>query len=681
MINLGDAVLFFKGDRTDLDSKQASLEGDVKSRMDRLSGFATKTGVAMTAMGASITGALGLSLAAWSEQENAVAQLDAVLKSTNGVAGITRESMLGLAKSLQETTTYSDETVVSAENFLLTFTNIKNDVMPDAVKIVLDMSTAMGTDLKGSAIQVGKALQDPIKGVSALAEVGVNFTLQQQEQIKKLVETGHAMEAQKLILKELSTEFGGSAAAAAQTFSGQLAQLKNAVGEVFEAIGNALTGGGGAAGLISWLKDAAYGTANWIQTHPVLVGWIVKLAAAVGVFMTVAGPLLIMLPGVVALFGMLGGGAAVAGAGAAVGGAAIGGGVLAATATGFIGLLGPIALVLGALALVAPLIIACVRASNELKEANAQQAESESRLSGEVERYINWLAERGVAVDRAALAQMTSEEQIAALNQQYAAAREAGQFQELAALKEKEKAQSDASWAAIEALGKEDAARQKSVGVAQDSTKQVSDVYNRWKDEHATLLQGVELDQVVANTDMISEWQKYGLATKEQVEMIREQMKGLSPATRHSPSINDLVFAGFAELNSGMEGVFGTLSGIAGKIAGVFSGIQGAIEFALGIAGGGGVGGNIEGRAIGGPVQAGQVYKVEEIGPEIFVPSVPGTIVPLGQSAKSMSAALAGGGGGGFTFNYNGNMIIREEADIDKVSRRLFDMVKTSGRR
>src|SRR5258708_1908746 len=63
--------------------------------------------------------------------------------------------------------------------------------------------------------QLVKALNDPIHGVTSLMRVGVTFTAQQKEQIKTLVDTGHTMDAQKVILAELTKEFGGSAAAQA----------------------------------------------------------------------------------------------------------------------------------------------------------------------------------------------------------------------------------------------------------------------------------------------------------------------------------------------------------------------------------------------------------------------------------------------------------------------------------
>lgn len=174
------------------------------------------------------------------EAEANVSQLDAVLKSTKGAAGVTKDSILELAGSLQKVTKFSDDQVIAGDNLLLTFTKIGKDVFPQATETMLNMSQALGQDVKSSAIQLGKALNDPINGVTALSRVGVSFTESQKEVIKKLVETGDTAGAQKIILAELNTEFGNSARAAGETFGGKLERLKNQLGEVKESIGGQL---------------------------------------------------------------------------------------------------------------------------------------------------------------------------------------------------------------------------------------------------------------------------------------------------------------------------------------------------------------------------------------------------------------------------------------------------------
>ena len=208
-------------------------------------GNTVKRSLKLAAVGIAATGAAAIafgvsSVKSYQESENALAQLNAVLKSTRGIAKVSAKSAISLANSLQKVTRYSDEQVLSAENMLLTFTKIGKDVFPDTTKAVLDMSTAMGTDLKSTAIQVGKAMQDPVRGVTALQRVGVRLSDSQKELVKNLVATGKTAEAQKIILKELQTEFGGSAEAAGKTFAGQLDILKNQFDEVKESIGKTI---------------------------------------------------------------------------------------------------------------------------------------------------------------------------------------------------------------------------------------------------------------------------------------------------------------------------------------------------------------------------------------------------------------------------------------------------------
>lgn len=177
------------------------------------------------------------------------AQLNAVLESTGGVAGLSAQELEAYADALQQTTKFGDEAVESAQALLLTFTKIRGPIFQDATDIVLDMATAMKTGLKEAAIQVGKALNDPILGVTALSRVGVQFSEAQREVIRNLVETGNAAEAQTLILKELQTEFGGSAEAARKTLGGALAFVSNQWNDLFEISTEA------SAGVISSLES------------------------------------------------------------------------------------------------------------------------------------------------------------------------------------------------------------------------------------------------------------------------------------------------------------------------------------------------------------------------------------------------------------------------------------------
>lgn len=216
-------------------------------------GISAKAGIA----GAGIAG-LGLiaktGFGEFADGQKVSAQTAAVLKSTGGVAGVTAKSIQTLAGAIQAKTGIDDEAIQAGQNLLLTFTNIRNEtgkgnkIFDQATTAITDMSVALGQDMKSSAIQLGKALNSPIEGVTALRRVGVSFTKGQRDAIKAMVESGNAMGAQKLILAELTKEFGGSAEAAGTTLPGQIERGKRAfeelagsiVGKVAPALSSAL---------------------------------------------------------------------------------------------------------------------------------------------------------------------------------------------------------------------------------------------------------------------------------------------------------------------------------------------------------------------------------------------------------------------------------------------------------
>lgn len=165
--------------------------------------------------------------------DRALNKLNAVLSATGGAAGLTADEITTLASDLQKVTNYADDTTISAAAVLATFKEIKGDVFRDALKAAQDMSAVMGQDLQASVVQIGKALNDPAQGFSALQRVGVAFTQQQQDMIKTLVKSGDTLGAQKIILKELQSEFGG----AAQKMADPLTQLRNVMGDLAGEVG------------------------------------------------------------------------------------------------------------------------------------------------------------------------------------------------------------------------------------------------------------------------------------------------------------------------------------------------------------------------------------------------------------------------------------------------------------
>lgn len=177
---------------------------------------------------------------AYIDQKQANAQLGASLISTGGIAGKTFDDLTKQAEKLQNTTLFPDETTTGAQSLLLTFTKVRGEIFDKAIPAIQDIATKMSgggpADLKGAAIQVGKALNDPIVGITALQRVGVSFSEEQKKVIKSLVETGNIEKAQTIILKELNKEFGGSAEAARKAL-GPTYDTKVAMDELKESTG------------------------------------------------------------------------------------------------------------------------------------------------------------------------------------------------------------------------------------------------------------------------------------------------------------------------------------------------------------------------------------------------------------------------------------------------------------
>ena len=243
----------------DFVANTAGLSSGMKQAGTSAGGFGSKLkglGRAAVAAGgaaglAALTGTLKVGIDELTQSSKVAAQTAAVIKSTGGAAGVTAKQVNDLAGSMMRKTGIDDETIQSGENLLLTFTKVQNkagkgnDIFTKATHVMADMSVALGQDMKSSAIQLGKALNDPVKGVTALQRVGVSFTAAQKKQIKAMVESGNTMGAQKLILQELNKEFGGSAEAAGKTLPGQINILKesfsNLAGELVATLVPALT--------------------------------------------------------------------------------------------------------------------------------------------------------------------------------------------------------------------------------------------------------------------------------------------------------------------------------------------------------------------------------------------------------------------------------------------------------
>ncbi|OJV84455.1 MAG: hypothetical protein BGO37_08545 [Cellulomonas sp. 73-92] len=127
-----------------------------------------------------------------------------------------------------------------------------------ATKAAVDLAAAGFGSATDNAAQLGKALQDPVNGLTALRRVGVTFTDQERAQIKAMYEAGDAAGAQNLLLKAIETQVGGTAEATATASS----KMHEAWGQLQEKIG------AGLLPALNGLANAGNKVTTWLMDTP-----------------------------------------------------------------------------------------------------------------------------------------------------------------------------------------------------------------------------------------------------------------------------------------------------------------------------------------------------------------------------------------------------------------------------
>jgi hypothetical protein len=172
------------------------------------------------------------------KSEKATANLTAVLRATGDAAQLTLEELSDLSDELEASTLFDGAEIKQAEAVMLTFKSVTGDTFREAISLSADLAALMGGDLQSAVLQLGKALEDPEQGLSALRRVGVSFTEEQQKLIKSLIDTGDQAKAMRVILDTLAGQIGGVATAQVTGLTGALNTLGDVYGNVLEEIGN-----------------------------------------------------------------------------------------------------------------------------------------------------------------------------------------------------------------------------------------------------------------------------------------------------------------------------------------------------------------------------------------------------------------------------------------------------------
>ena len=162
-------------------------------------------------------------------------QLESETKLTRGMQNIASatdgaaDRLIALAGALQKTTTFGDEQIIGAQAMLSTF-QLNEKAIAQLTPRILDMSAALDQDLQSAAIMVGKAFTGQAGALGRAGVIVDEFGLQSARTKGPVAEFS-------FLVGELDKNFEGFAESLAKTKLGKLDQMRNALGDVQEAIG------------------------------------------------------------------------------------------------------------------------------------------------------------------------------------------------------------------------------------------------------------------------------------------------------------------------------------------------------------------------------------------------------------------------------------------------------------
>lgn len=287
-VKIGDVTIRIGASTKQLEADLRKAERSLQATAGKFTELGESLSIGITAPVAAFA---AVSLQAFGESAQAIGQVEAALTSTENAANKTIEGLKETAKSLSEISTFDDDEILGKVTAnLLTFTSVAGDQFDKAQLAIVNLSTRLGTDLQSATLQVGKALNDPVAGLTSLKKAGIQFSEEQKNLIKNFAETNQLAKAQDVILAELERQFGGSAQAAAKLGLGPLKQLQNQLGNLAEVFGEIIADSIGP--LVKSLTGAVKSLQGMDGATKKTIVTVAALAATVGPLLALFGSLI-----------------------------------------------------------------------------------------------------------------------------------------------------------------------------------------------------------------------------------------------------------------------------------------------------------------------------------------------------------------------------------------------------
>ena len=241
--------------------KMTAAGGRAETTTNRLSAAAKSLGMTLAAylsFRALLSGFNAIATAT-REAELAQVRLAGVMRATGNAAGYTAGQLDELATVMSRTTLFDDESIKNAAARLATFGNITGEVFGRTLALGADLATLLGEDITGATFQLGKALEDPVRGLTLLKRAGMSFTAAENDMVKAAIAHNDVRGAQAVMLDSIQRRIGGLAGGAHTGLTGAMHDLKLEWGNFLETLGQTPGIASTVANAITTVADAIQG--------------------------------------------------------------------------------------------------------------------------------------------------------------------------------------------------------------------------------------------------------------------------------------------------------------------------------------------------------------------------------------------------------------------------------------
>lgn len=308
MINLGDAVLFFRGDMNDLDRALGEARSNAEQSLGNMKQMAQEVGMAMTAMGAAILGGMTASVVGIANTADDINDMSMkigfstetvskwafALGQSGGDVSLLQTGVRGLANQIDTQRQAMAEAALTGETTTSVF---------DRLGITLtDLSALAPEDQFMRMALAVAAIPDPLERAAVAQDV---FGKAGMDLLPVLAGGEAGLREMFDQAERAGAVFTAAEAAMGDSFNDALGELQASLMGAGKELAIVMIPS--LIDLIGTVKEVVINVKDWAAANPAAFQTLVAGAAAVGVFMSTVGPLLMILPGLVTAVSMVSG--------------------------------------------------------------------------------------------------------------------------------------------------------------------------------------------------------------------------------------------------------------------------------------------------------------------------------------------------------------------------------------